>query len=97
MKAMFEFEVSPDGAEPFALKARWRDVVVWEKSGRDRSMGTLMTDMRAAWLDELAHLAATRQGLYSGTYAEWAANVDLDLVASGEQPDPTPQDPSTEP
>lgn len=94
---MFEFTITPDGADGFPLKARWRDVVFWEKTHKGRSLGELMREMQAVWLDELAYTAATRQGCYPGTFEDWQASVDLEFKPPEEEPDPTPPDRSTGP
>lgn len=89
---MFEFTATPDGAEPFHLKARWRDVVRWEKTRKGRSLGELMSNMHAEWLNELAFEAASKQGLFAGSFADWEDGVDLEFKVPEEEPDPTRPD-----
>ena len=74
---MIDFTVQPDVGEPFEVKADSRDVYVWEKAGRGRSMGQLMANMPMVDLYAVAHIAARRQQLFTGTLDEFAATCAL--------------------
>lgn len=78
---MFTFTISPDGEEPYELVTGSRDVVVWEKAGRNRSFSQMANAMKFSDLYELSHIAAKRQGKYAGSLADWEASRDIDLVA----------------
>jgi hypothetical protein len=85
---MFDFEIRPDHGEPYKLTAESRDVLVWEKTGRGRSLKTLTDNVSLADMYEISHIAARRQGFFNGNLGEWEKTVNLDLTDSGE-PDPT--------
>jgi hypothetical protein len=58
------FDVEPEDAESFEVKADSRDVVVWEKTSRTgEKYLELLSEMRMAALYRLCHIAAKRQGL----------------------------------
>jgi hypothetical protein len=62
--SMFELRIQPDGAEPFDVSAGMRDVRLWEKTHRGRSMGQLQSadGVSATVLFEVAYTACKRQG-----------------------------------
>lgn len=93
---MFDFTVKPDGGDEFRVTATSRDVYVFEKATKGRrSMAAITTDMHMSDMYGLAHLAATRQQLFTGSLDEFAAGCDIDL-ADDEEPDPTRPDQSPE-
>jgi len=77
--SMMTFEITPDDGDPYRLEAGSRDVLTWEKAGKGRSFGQLGSgeSMRMEHLYGLAYYAARRQGLFSGSLAEWEESVDL--------------------
>lgn len=86
---MFEFTVHPDGGEPFKVTAEWRDVVAWEKTTRgQKSFRDLADRLFAEDLNKLAYIACRRQGLFTGTQAEFDKTVNLEFEFE-EEPDPT--------
>lgn len=87
---MFKFTVRPDVGDPYPLEATARDVLVWEKGARDRSLSRLMGNTRLEDAYVVAHAAATRQGLFTGPLREFEQSVDLVLGAVEAEPDPTP-------
>lgn len=88
---MFTFTVTPDGAEPYTLTAGTRDVLAWEKVSRGKTINALMQDLAMTDLYRIAHLAATRQQLFTGPLAEFESTCELELDgdADGEAVDPT--------
>ena len=88
---MFTFTVTPDGGEAYTLTAGTRDVLAWEKVSRGKTINALMQDLAMADLYRIAHLAATRQQLFTGPLAEFeaACELELDGDADGEAVDPT--------
>jgi hypothetical protein len=94
---MIEVEVSPDGAEPFRVKANARDVLRWEGRGKGRSISSLEADAKLQDIYEIAHIAAQRQGLFPGTLAEFRDSCDIAQVQESEDVDPTRPDPSAGP
>lgn len=84
---MMEFTVKPDGDDPYKLEATSRDVFIWEKVTKN-SLGKLQGDISMTAMYQLAHIAAKRLQLFTGTLDEFVACCDLDF----EQPanvDPT--------
>jgi hypothetical protein len=90
---VISLKVTPDDGEPYVVVAHARDVLVWERSGRDRSFGTLMEDLKFSNLYDLAFIAATRQGLNTlPDRKAFEAMCDVEPHAeedAGEAPDPT--------
>lgn len=87
---MFDFTVKPDGGDEFRVTATSRDVYVFEKATKGRrSMASITTDMHMSDMYGLAHLAATRQQMFTDSLDQFAASCDIDLV-DVEEPDPTP-------
>ncbi len=76
---MFTFKVTPDGGEPYQVVAGSRDLRMWEKAGPNRSIGKLLADMRMSALYEVAHIAARRQQLFTGTLDDFGNTCELTL------------------
>jgi hypothetical protein len=77
---MFTFKVTPDSGEPYDLTVKSRDIVFWEKIDRNHTVTRLENDPRITDIYSVTHVAAKRQGKFSGTLAEWEISVDLDSV-----------------
>lgn len=77
--SMMTFEIIPDDGDPYRLEAGSRDVLMWEKAGKGRSFGQFGSgeSMRMEHLYGLAYFAARRQGLFTGSLAEWEQSVEL--------------------
>lgn len=86
---MFTFTVVPDNGEPFQATATSRDVVIWEKLGKGRSMSRVAQEPTMGDLYSLAHVAARRLQLFTGTLEEFEHSVDIDFEGEDEAPDPT--------
>lgn len=86
---MMRFKVTPDGGDPYEIEATSRDVYIWEKTGRDRRMVQLSSDISMTALYELAHLAAKRKQLFTGPLDEFTSTVDLEMLAEDEEAVPT--------
>jgi hypothetical protein len=94
---MFTFKVTPDDGDPFDVPAGTRDVLMWEKNGRDRSISGLMSNLKATDMYAIAHIAARRQQLFTGTLAEFEETCEIStdsMFEVEEQPDPTRLAPS---
>lgn len=97
--SMMTFEVTPDDGDTYRLEAGSRDVLTWEKAGKGRSFGQLGSgeSMRMEHLYGLAYYAARRQGLFTGSLAEWEQSVELMPVKDDDDEegtvDPTRPDP----
>lgn len=85
---MFDFKVTPDGGEPFEVHAGSRDVLQWEKTTKGASFGNLADGLKLTDMYKIAHIAAKRQGLYTGSLADFETSVELDFDET-EEPDPT--------
>lgn len=86
---MFLFKLTPEGGDLFEVRATTRDVLVWEKTGRDRSLNGLMEKLRVSDLYEIAYVACKRQGHWDGSRAEFEERVDLDFEEEQGGADPT--------
>lgn len=81
---MLDFRVTPDGGEPYAVKADSRDVLVWEKTGKGKAFSKLMEDLSMVDLYRMAHIASRRQGLFTGSLDEFEQNCKLGFEESEE-------------
>lgn len=91
--AMFRVKVIPDnGSAPYEVVAEARDVLLWERSGRDRAFADLTDRMRMVDIYSLMHVAAKRQGRFDGSLEMFENDVNLELLKpteDDEAPDPT--------
>jgi hypothetical protein len=76
---VFTLTIKPDGGEPYEVEATTRDVLVWEKAGQNRSMSRLVNDMRIADVYQVAHIAARRLQLFTGSLKDFEETCDLDI------------------
>lgn len=78
---MIRMRVTPDSGEPYTIEPASRDVLLWERSGKGRSISRLSEEPAVADLYSLAHTAARRQGRISMSVelAEFEQSVDLDV------------------
>ncbi len=92
---MFRAKAHPDGdGEPYELLAEARDVLMWERAGRDRAFGDITERLRMTDVYSLMHLVAKRTGRYDGPLEMFEADVSLELMPptdDDEAPDPTPK------
>jgi hypothetical protein len=84
---MFSVKVSPDDAESYVLEIKPRDVLVWEKGGKGRSLKSL-EDGSLGDIYELAHASATRQGKTTLTLPAFKLVADVEPLAPAEDADP---------
>lgn len=68
---MFTFIITPDDGEPYEVMGDSRDISLWERTGRDRSLGNLERNMRISDIESIAHIAAQRHGVSVGTLREF--------------------------
>src|SRR5690606_19493834 len=94
--SMMTFEIIPDDGDPYRLEAGSRDVLMWEKAGKGRSFGQFGSgeSMRMEHLYGLAYYAARRQGLFTGSLAEWEQSVELRPVKDDEDDEEGTVDPT---
>ena len=92
---MFTAYVVLEDGEEIDIRVEIRDVGFWERAGKGRSLARFQADVSITAVQEMAHLAARRQQLYTGTLTEFQ---ELDLTFDmEEEPDPTRQGPSAGP
>lgn len=89
---MWTFKVIPDDGEPFEVTSGSRDVLAWERKTK-LTARHLLDKMPMVELYKIAHLAATRQGLYDGDYAEFESTCDIDVKDDDDDGD-GPADPT---
>ena len=75
---MFTWRVTPDGGEPYIVEAGTRDVLAWEKAKPGRSAQQLQDNFHVANAYWLAHRAAVRQGLFSGSREQFEETCELE-------------------
>ena len=91
---MFTYRITPDGGEPFNVRATSRDIARWERTTHGASFAKLTGDRHVTDLYAVAFHAAVRQGLMPAgwTLKQFEESADLDLVAvddEDETEDPT--------
>lgn len=87
---MLKVKVSPDGGEPFEVDVLSRDIIVWEKAGKDRSFSDFLERMRMTDIYALAHAAAKRLGVFGDSLEDMESRCDVELVGEVEgTTDPT--------
>ncbi len=84
---MFTFKVVPENGEPFLVKAGTRDVLTWEKTTKGRSYAQLLAEPNLVDYYRIAHVAAWRQQLFTGTLKEFEESHDIDLSGDREKVD----------
>jgi hypothetical protein len=78
---MFDFKITPVGEdqEPFTVSCTSRDIYVWEKSGRGRTVAHFSTGGSMEAFYQLAYITCRRTKKFEGTQAEFVDQVDLEL------------------
>lgn len=59
---MITFTLTPDYGDPLTVEADSRDIYVWEKTGKGRSLGMLKDNVPMAEMYPIAHIACRRLG-----------------------------------
>lgn len=88
---MFTFTVKPDEGTEYKLVAGSRDVAIWERATKGRTLADLQRPSMCDFYG-IAHVAAKRQGLTDLTKAQFEESCDLDMGDEDDEaePDPTP-------
>lgn len=92
---MITFKVTPDGEEPYDVKAGSRDIVFWEKTTKGAALIQLREGLKLTDLYKIAWIACRRQSLFAGSLEDFEKNCEIDYEEEPE-PDPTPPAPSPE-
>lgn len=93
--SMFVFTATPDVGEPVVIRADSRDVLVWERVAKGRSMNALMENMRVSDMYEIAHVAARRQQMFEGPLPDFERDYALDIEQDDDADDEGPEVPTT--
>jgi hypothetical protein len=98
---MFKFTIQPDDGDEFEVAVGSRDIVVWEKTGPGRSITAVLNNLKATDMYAIAHIAARRQQLFTGSLDEFEKTCDIAtesmFAVVEEEPDPTQPGPSVGP
>lgn len=87
---MITFKVSPDGLDSYEVTAGSRDVLTWEKTGKNRVFSQWVNNQSMTEMYALAHIASRRLGLWTGTLPEFEQQCDIEPVSEDEgEADPT--------
>lgn len=88
---MITFTLDPDEGDEYQVTATSRDVYMWEKVYRGKSLGQLKANLLMGDLYALAHLACKRQRQFAGTFDEFEESHDLKFETDDQQEvGPTP-------
>jgi hypothetical protein len=91
---MITFTLTPDHGEELVIEADSRDIYVWERTNRGKSLGQLKDNLLMGDLYPIAHIAAKRQAAdvpakledFVNTYRlDWDEDQAVDVTAA----DPT--------
>lgn len=74
---MYTFQITPDDGEQYEVVARMRDVLAWEKGNPGRAAQELSERVQLKDLYWIAHHAAKRQGLFTGTRQDFENTCDV--------------------
>ena len=74
------FTLIPDDGEQLTLVADSRDILMWERMAKGRSLGALGKDARISDFYEVAHIAARRKRGFDGALPDFEAAYAIDLV-----------------
>lgn len=88
---MINFKVMPDDGEPFEITANSRDIYVWERTHRGKTLGSVIENQPIADLYEIAHQAMRNQRGYAGTLQEF---IDTHLIDKSLEPQADPTQPT---
>lgn len=89
---MIDFKVKPDGADEYEVTATSRDLYLWEKTNKGKTLKSLMESLAVVDLYAVAHIASRRAGQFDGNLADFSSTTDLTFEME-EEPDPTPAAP----
>jgi hypothetical protein len=84
---MLRMRAHPDGGEPYIIAATARDVLIWERTGKGKVFQELVRSQAMVDLYRIAHISATRQGLYSDDLRSFELTVDLENLDAEDDDD----------
>jgi len=74
---MIKLQVTPDTGDPFVVDVGSRDILVWERTAKGKSLGQLQDNPQMGDLYRLAHITARRTGLYAGDLDSFETSCDI--------------------
>lgn len=77
---MMTFDVRPDGRAEFRIVATSKDLVIWEKSFKGRSLAQFDSNPSMTAVVEVAFTACRRQGRWDGTFSEFAETCEVEPI-----------------
>lgn len=83
----FQMTLRFDDGRELEITAGSRDQLAWEKAAQNRATSQILSEGRIENYFSLAHAAAKRQGMFTGTLKEFEDSVELDLghtISKGE-------------
>lgn len=83
----FNFTVAPDGAEPFEVTAKSRDLAHWERQFKGVSIDRLANNPTVNDLESLAWVTSSRRGVFQGNLNEFREQCDFDMLDADEDED----------
>jgi len=92
---MIELTIKPDDVEPIKITATSRDILQWERRGRDRAFSKLMETLTISDIFEIAWLSMRRQGFIdqSMTMRDFESTHEVVFEGETENTGPTPPAP----
>lgn len=86
---MIDLKISPDNEESFVVTAEPRDILVWERTGQNRSFDSLMSAMRMSDLYDIGFITGRRLGLITMDKPTFEQTCNVEPHAETKEPDPT--------
>lgn len=74
-----KIKIETDGTAAYEVDSKTRDIVIWERAGKDRGLEQLKAPSMST-IYELAHIACRRTGTYTGTFDEFIASTDIEVI-----------------
>lgn len=84
--ALLKFRAHLETGESFEVECTARDVLVWERTGRNKVFQELVRAQAMVDLYRIAHIAATRQGLYKDDLRTFEQTIDLENLDLDDDP-----------
>lgn len=82
---LIKFKITPQDGDAYKVEVMSRDVLMWEKTGRDRSYAALMRQQDMVPMYALAYVASRRAGLFDGTLEQFETTCDLEPYDDDDQ------------
>lgn len=94
---MIKFTLTPDHGDTIEVEADSRDIYVWERTGKGRSLGMLADNVPMVEMYPIAHITCKRLGEdVPAKLEDFAAAYALDWSEDDDATDPTQPEPLPE-